>query len=83
MSATDVLAENFQKQLREIPVGTPLPELQSLYRKVIFSTGMQILQRFPGEAVAASQGGNPHPHMECSVTELAAFALCIRPSGQD
>lgn len=83
MSATDVFAENFQKLLREIPADTKLPEFQFLYRKVIFSMGLELFQRFPGAAIAASQGGNPHPHMECSVTQLAAFALCIQPSGQN
>jgi hypothetical protein len=54
MSATDVFAENFQKLLREIPVGTKLPEFQFLYRKVIFSMGLQILQRFEKDAVGPS-----------------------------
>jgi hypothetical protein len=32
-----------------------------------------------GDAVAASQPGGPHPHMCSSVTQLAAFALCMQP----
>jgi hypothetical protein len=51
MSAHDTFAENFRRLLREIPEGTSLPEWQHLYRQVIFSMGMQILELFPEDAV--------------------------------
>jgi hypothetical protein len=98
MSAHNTFAETFSRLLREIPTGSSLPEWQHLYRQVIFSMGLQILERFPEDAVGpdpsapGSSGGvapppgntNPviygqgpgtHPN---SVTELAAFVLCMQ-----
>ena len=76
MSATDVLAENFQKQLREIPTGTSLPEFQFLYRKVIVSIGLQILQRFEKDAVG------PDPSAQAAAPSIGEKKAAAVAQGQ-
>jgi hypothetical protein len=67
MPAHDAFAEKFRQLLREIPAGTALPEWQYLYRQVIFSMGMEILERFREDAVGpdpsaqGAPGGDPPP----------------------
>jgi len=65
MSARDAFAEKFRLLLREIPENYTLPQWQFLYRQVIFSMGMRILERFPNDAAGPDpfnkSGGGAHP----------------------
>ncbi len=55
MSKSDAFEEKFRGLLREIPEGYKLAQWQFLYRTVIVSMGLEILQKFEADLV----GPNP------------------------
>jgi hypothetical protein len=62
MSNREVFTEKFRQLLREIPDNYSLQEWQFLYRQVIFSMGMRILERFPNDVVGPDPfSGAPAP----------------------
>jgi hypothetical protein len=52
MSTPYPFSEQFGRMLREVPDHYSLAEWQYLYRQVIYSMGMRILERFPQEFLA-------------------------------
>jgi hypothetical protein len=66
MSTRDAFADKFRMLLREIPENYTLSQWQFLYRQVIFSMGMRILEQFPMDATGpdpfvSPAKGNPKP----------------------
>jgi hypothetical protein len=83
MSNREVFTEKFRQLLREIPDNYSLQEWQFLYRQVIFSMGMRILERFPNDVVGPDpfSGAPAPPPVHCrsagSPTGAAAEAVVI------
>jgi hypothetical protein len=50
MTQQDAFVQKLSALLNDAPAGYSLPEYQALYRQLIFSFGLQILQRFPLQA---------------------------------
>jgi hypothetical protein len=50
MPQQDAFVQKLSALLNDAPAGYSLPEYQALYRQLIFSFGLQILQRFPLQA---------------------------------
>ena len=72
MTQPDAFVQKLSALLKDAPTGYTLPEYQALYRQLIFSFGLQILEAFPlqagrdwhqgGEAAAGGgHGAGPHP----------------------
>jgi hypothetical protein len=72
MTQQDAFVQKLSALLKDPPTGYSLPEYQALYRQLIFTFGLQILETFPLQAgrnwhqpdCAASGGGQsagPHP----------------------
>ncbi len=81
-------AERFRELLQEVPEGCSLAEWQQIYRDVMFSMGMHILERFPEDATrerrpkekhsGGGPGGGGHPSLlPCNFVEFPAFVLCL------
>jgi hypothetical protein len=50
MTQQDAFVQKLSALMNDAPAGYSLPEYQALYRQLIFSFGLQILQRFPLQA---------------------------------
>lgn len=50
MTQQDAFAQKLSALLNDAPAGYSLPEYQALYRQLIFTFGLQILQKFPLQA---------------------------------
>jgi hypothetical protein len=72
MTQQDAFVQKLSALMNDAPAGYSLPEYQALYRQLIFSFGLQILQRFPLQAgrdwhqpsraaAGGGHGGNPPP----------------------
>jgi hypothetical protein len=84
-----VFIDKLRDMLREAPDGYSLAEWQQLYRDVMFTMGMHILEQFPQEATRKPEdkhatggpGGGGHASLPpCNFVEFPAFVLCIGPS---
>ncbi|MGD0503347.1 MAG: hypothetical protein ABSD02_11440 [Steroidobacteraceae bacterium] len=85
-----VFADKFRELLSEVPDACSLPEWQQLYRELIFTTGMHILEKFPEDATrerrpqdkhaSGGSGGGGHPSvLPCRFVDFPAFVLCLTP----
>jgi hypothetical protein len=70
MTQPDAFVQKLSALLKDAPTGYTLPEYQALYRQLIFSFGLQILETFPLQAgrdwhqpdrATGGQGAGPHP----------------------
>ena len=50
MTQQDAFTQKLSALLNDAPAGYSLPEYQALYRQLIFTFGLQILQKFPLQA---------------------------------
>ena len=50
MTQQDAFVQKLSAFLKDAPTGYSLPEYQALYRQLIFSFGLQILEAFPLQA---------------------------------
>jgi hypothetical protein len=50
MTQPDAFVQKLSALLKDAPTGYTLPEYQALYRQLIFSFGLQILETFPLQA---------------------------------
>jgi hypothetical protein len=58
MSTSNQFSEKFRSLLAEIPEGYSLEQWQYLYKDVIFSMGVRILERFTHQAIAPDPFGD-------------------------
>jgi hypothetical protein len=75
MSKPNSLAVQFPQLNQEIPEKLTLPQWQYLYREVIFSMGMRILQLFPQDPLG------PNPFVAQSAPAAAAGGGAAKPGG--
>lgn len=72
MTQQDAFAQKLSALLKDAPSGYSLAEYQALYRQLIFTFGLQILEAFPLQAgrnwhqpgwaaTGGGQGAGPHP----------------------
>ena len=71
MTQQDAFAQKLSAFLKDAPTDYSLPEYQALYRQLIFTFGLQILEAFPAQAglnwhqpdraAAGGHGAGPHP----------------------